>query len=167
MSIILGIDPGSRITGYGVIHAVTGKINYLASGVIRLQGDPFLPRLRQIFTGLQQIIAHYQPTEVAIEQVFIHKNPSAALKLGQARGAAIVAASTQIKQLWEYSPREIKLAIVGFGGAKKEQVQHMVRVLLNLPQNPPPDAADALAVALCHAHCVKVKIRIPRGITIK
>ena len=152
MSIILGIDPGSRITGYGVISHVVNKSNYLGSGVIRTQGPSTIERLNQIFIGIQQIIAHYQPNEVAIEEVFLHQNPNVALKLGQARGAALVAASLHTQQLGEYSPREIKLAVVGFGAAKKDQVQHMIKVLLNLSSAPPVDAADALAVALCHAH---------------
>jgi crossover junction endodeoxyribonuclease RuvC len=125
---------------------------HLAHGVLRLEGEELAPRLGQIYAGLTAIITEHQPEIMAIEQVFVSKNPSSALKLGQARGAAICAAVNLGLPVAEYSPRGIKQAIVGTGRAEKSQVQHMVRMLLSLSQRPQADAADALAVALCHAH---------------
>ncbi|QHJ13698.1 Crossover junction endodeoxyribonuclease RuvC [Paraglaciecola mesophila] len=152
MAIILGIDPGSRITGYGVIQRVGRQQQYLGSGCIRMQGDALAPRLQQIFDGVSQLILQYKPDMFAIEQVFMAKNPDSALKLGQARGAAIVAASNQGLDVAEYSARQIKQSVVGNGNAQKSQVQHMVTFILKLPGTPQADAADALAVALCHSH---------------
>lgn len=150
--IILGIDPGSRLTGYGVIRQTGSKFEYLASGCIRMTQDDIPERLKQIFDGVSQIIEQTQPQVFAIEQVFMARNPDSALKLGQARGAAIVAAKVAGLQVYEYSARQVKQSVVGTGAAAKEQVQHMVRSLLKLPANPQADAADALAVALCHGH---------------
>lgn len=152
MAIILGIDPGSRITGYGVIRVEKNRHIYLTSGSLKLTADSLTERLQQIFLGLQKIIQTYEPVEAAIEQVFMHQNPGSALKLGQARGAAIVATANHKIPVAEYSARQVKQAVVGHGAAKKEQVQHMVRVLLNLSGMPEFDAADALAIALCHAN---------------
>ena len=152
MAIILGIDPGSRITGYGVIQRAGLQQQYLGSGCIRMQGDALAPRLQQIFDGVSQLILQYKPDMFAIEQVFMAKNPDSALKLGQARGAAIVAASNQGLDVAEYSARQIKQSVVGNGNAQKSQVQHMVTFILKLPGTPQADAADALAVALCHSH---------------
>jgi len=152
MTIILGIDPGSRITGYGVIRVEKNKQIYLTSGCLRVDGDNLSQRLQKIFIGLQKVIHTYQPAEAAIEQVFMHQNPGSALKLGQARGAAIVATAATEIAVSEYSARQIKQSVVGYGAAKKEQVQHMVKILLNLAGIPEFDAADALAVALCHAN---------------
>ena len=152
MSRILGIDPGSRITGFGIVECVAGRTTYIESGCIRLGNGDFPQRLKSVFDGLCEVVATYAPTEVAIERVFMHRNPDSALKLGQARGAAICAVMTENLPLHEYSPAEIKQAIVGKGNATKVQVQHMVKVLLNLPGTPQEDAADALAVALCYAH---------------
>ena len=152
MAIILGIDPGSRITGYGVIQRVGRQQQYLGSGCIRMQGDALAPRLQQIFDGVSQLILQYKPDMFAIEQVFMAKNPDSALKLGQARGAAIVAASNQGLDVAEYSARQITQSVVGNGNAQKTQVQHMVTFILKLPGTPQADAADALAVALCHSH---------------
>ncbi|HEX4044124.1 MAG TPA: crossover junction endodeoxyribonuclease RuvC [Gammaproteobacteria bacterium] len=148
MTTIIGIDPGSRRTGYGVIQLQGSRHRYVASGFLNLAPYPACERLRQIFIGLQQIIQTYQPDEAAIEQVFMHENPNSALKLGQARGAAIVALTMPMA---EYSARAIKKSVVGHGAANKEQVQYMVKCLLNLEGQPQADAADALAVALCHA----------------
>ncbi|MBU2977412.1 crossover junction endodeoxyribonuclease RuvC [Alteromonas sp. C1M14] len=150
--IILGIDPGSRITGYGVIARKQGKLVYLGSGCIRLKSDVLAERLAQIFAGVSEVIREFSPSQFAIEQVFMAKNPDSALKLGQARGAAIVAATQSAMPVAEYSARQIKQAVVGKGSAEKTQVQHMVKHLLKLPGTPQADAADALAVALCHAH---------------
>lgn len=152
MSIILGIDPGSRITGYGVIECVGRKQHYLGSGCIRTMSDDLPYRLQQIFEGLSEIIKQYQPQELAIERVFLAKNADSALKLGQARGAAIVAGTQAALAVHEYSATQIKSAVVGSGRAKKTQVQHMVKHILSLPASPQEDAADALAVAICHYH---------------
>jgi crossover junction endodeoxyribonuclease RuvC len=149
---ILGIDPGSQITGYGVIDGDGIRNRYLDCGSIRLPMAPFPERLRLIFEGIAEIIKTHRPDEVAIEQVFVSRNPNSALKLGQARGAAICAAVTRGLPVSEYTPREVKLAVVGGGGADKEQVQHMVCVLLGLNARPQSDAADALGIALCHSH---------------
>jgi crossover junction endodeoxyribonuclease RuvC len=150
--VILGIDPGSRLTGYGVIKKVGAKVEYIASGCIRLSVTSIPERLQQIHSGVSQIISQYHPDEFAIEQVFMAKNPDSALKLGQARGAAIVAATNQQLPVAEYSARQIKQSVVGKGAADKHQVQHMVCQLLSLTKSPQADAADALAVALCHLH---------------
>ncbi|MCF2947703.1 crossover junction endodeoxyribonuclease RuvC [Paraglaciecola aquimarina] len=160
MAIILGIDPGSRITGYGVIKKIGANSEYVGSGCIRVQGTELAPRLKQIFDGVSEIIQQYQPTEFAIEQVFMAKNPDSALKLGQARGAAIVAATTFDLPVAEYSARQIKQSVVGKGSADKSQVQHMVTYLLKLGAKPQADAADALAVALCHNHTQQSLIKM-------
>ncbi|MBL4608898.1 MAG: crossover junction endodeoxyribonuclease RuvC [Pseudomonadales bacterium] len=152
MPLILGIDPGSRCTGFGLIHFEQGKSRYITSGCIRTIGDDFPHRLQQIFEDLSEIVKEYQPDEAAIEQVFLGKNADSAFKLGQARGVAIVAASSQSIPVSEYSARQVKQAVVGKGGATKSQVQHMVCHLLKLESSPPEDAADGLAIALCHAH---------------
>lgn len=160
MSIILGIDPGSRITGYGVIKLTGGKVSYLGSGCIRLTHDELSIRLKRIFDSVSEIITQFAPTEFAIEQVFMAKNPDSALKLGQARGAAIVAATNFDLPVAEYSARQIKQSVVGTGGADKAQVQHMVMTLLKLNATPQADAADALAVALCHIHTSQSLIKM-------
>ncbi|WP_286232974.1 crossover junction endodeoxyribonuclease RuvC [Thalassotalea sediminis] len=154
MAIILGIDPGSRFTGYGVIAQQGRTLTYLGSGCIKAiaAGDELGDRLQTIYAGVSEIILQFQPTMFAIEQVFMAKNPDSALKLGQARGAAIVAATNTGLKIAEYSARQIKQSVVGTGGADKTQVQHMVKSILKLPATPQADAADALAVALCHAH---------------
>jgi len=150
--IILGIDPGSRLTGYGIVRYQFGKYEYLSSGCIKTTGDEIAGRLDIIFKGVSELIAQHQPKEFAIESVFMAKNPDSALKLGQARGAAIVAATQFGLPVAEYAARQIKQSVVGKGNADKTQVQHMVRHILKLPGTPQADAADALAVALCHGH---------------
>ncbi|WP_298442889.1 crossover junction endodeoxyribonuclease RuvC [uncultured Ferrimonas sp.] len=152
MSIILGIDPGSRITGYGVIQFDGRKPVYLGSGCIRLPDEELPQRLKVVYDGVSELIKQFQPTEFAIERVFMGRNADSALKLGQARGVAIVAAMNQSLPVAEYSPTQIKQATVGSGGAKKEQVQHMVAAMLKLPGIPQADAADALAIAITHAN---------------
>lgn len=154
MAIILGIDPGSRFTGYGVIKHEGRSFTYLGSGCIKAlsQGDDLGSRLQTIFAGVSEIILQFKPDMFAIEQVFMAKNPDSALKLGQARGVAIVAATNHGLTIAEYSARQIKQAVVGTGSADKSQVQHMVKTILKLPGTPQADAADALAVALCHAN---------------
>jgi len=152
MTRILGIDPGSRVTGYGIIDQAGQQISYVASGCIRTSGDALAERLGIIFAGVNTIIQQYLPDEMAIERVFMNKNADSALKLGQARGAAICASVHLEVPVDEYAAREIKQAVVGNGGATKEQVQHMICVLLSLQKTPPSDAADALGVAVCHGH---------------
>lgn len=152
MLTILGIDPGSRNTGYGLIQTNGQKHTYVACGHIQTHFDDFNQRLKIIFQTVSQIIHNFLPHEVAIEQVFVANNPSAALKLGQARGAAIAAITQSELPLAEYSARTVKQSIVGYGGAAKDQMQQMVKMLLNLNQTPPSDAADALGIAICHAH---------------
>lgn len=152
MPVILGIDPGSRLTGFGVIRSAGNSYQYIASGCIRTQQGEFNQRLLHIYQSLKEIIQKYQPEEAAIEQVFMHKNASSALKLGHARGAAIIALLEATQIIGEYSPREIKQAVIGYGAAEKVQVQAMVKRLLNLSSVPQADAADALAVAICHAN---------------
>lgn len=152
MTIILGIDPGSLITGYGLINVTGNKLTYLDSGCIRVAGKELPHRLQQIHADLRQLIQKYHPDEAAIEQVFMQQNAGSALKLGQARGAAMVAVVTDSILLAEYSARQVKQAVVGYGAATKTQVQQMVKTMLNLPKVPQADAADALAIAICHAH---------------
>lgn len=153
MTIILGIDPGSRVTGYGLIMADGREWRYLDSGCIRMQTeDPLPARVKTIFTCLSELIRQWQPTQASVEQVFLSNNADSALKLGQARGAALAALGAQDIPVSEYTARQIKLAVVGTGGAEKVQVQHMVMRLLQLEKAPQADAADALAAALCHAH---------------
>jgi len=154
MTIILGIDPGSRFTGYGVIKQQGRTFTYLGSGCIKAmsQGDDLASRLQTIFAGVSELVIQFKPDMFAIEQVFMAKNPDSALKLGQARGAAIVAATNNGLTIAEYSARQIKQSVVGTGAADKSQVQHMVKSILKLPGTPQADAADALAVALCHGH---------------
>ena len=149
---VLGIDPGSNITGYGVIDVEGQRNIYVTSGCLRLKGDDLGDKLAMIYHELGDIIVEHAPNELAVERVFMSRNADSALKLGQARGAAICAGVTRGLPLFEYTPRAIKQAVVGKGGADKEQVQHMVTVLLNLNKSPQADAADALAVALCHGH---------------
>lgn len=152
MSRILGIDPGSRITGFGIIEREGTRSMYVASGCIRLGDGEFTGRLKSIFEELREVVAAYRPQHVAIERVFMARNADSALKLGQARGAALCAVLMEGLTVSEYTPAEIKQATVGNGRAGKEQVQHMVQALLQLPAAPQADAADALAVALCHVH---------------
>ena len=149
---ILGIDPGSRITGFGIIDIVEGKTKYITSGIINsIKGD-FIERLKLINESIQKIIDEYKPSIMVIENVFVHKNPSSALKLGHARAAAICATFKSDISVHEFSPREIKKAVVGTGAATKEQVQHMIVSLLSLDGVPSEDAADDIAAALCYSN---------------
>lgn len=151
MTLILGIDPGSRVTGYGVIRCDGSRQKYIASGCIRTTDKYSLPeKLEEIFSGVAQIIGEFNPTEMAVEKIFMARSAESALKLGQARGVAIVAGVNQGIPIFEYEARKVKQAVVGTGAASKEQVQHMVQRLLSLPGVPQADAADALAIALCH-----------------
>lgn len=149
---ILGIDPGSRMTGYGIIDSDGRRSRHVASGCIRTGKGAFPERLGVIFDGIRALIDEHQPVEFSIEQVFVAKNASSALKLGQARGAAITAAVTAGLPVFEYTPTAIKQALVGTGRADKEQVQHMVKILLTLQGEMGLDQSDALGIALCHAH---------------
>ncbi len=149
---ILGVDPGSRVTGYGIIDFARNRTVHVESGCITVTGDDLAGKLRVIFSALTSLVERYRPTEMVVEQVFVHRNAGSALKLGQARGAAVLAGAMGALPVFEYAPRAIKQAITGTGTATKEQMQHMIKILLRLPKPPPADAADALAVALCHAH---------------
>lgn len=153
MARILGIDPGSRITGYGVVDADRGGLQFIACGVIRTSSKlPLAHRLNEIFDGINEVIQLHDPVIAAVEDVFMSTNPKSALKLGHARGAAVVAAMQNGLAVFDYTPRRVKQAVAGYGQARKEQVQHMVRVLLHLSGTPSNDAADGLAVAICHAN---------------
>ena len=149
---ILGIDPGSRFTGFGIIEVNGDRVTPIHQGVIKAGTGEFPQRLGIIFSGIKDLIGEYAPDEMAIETVFVSKNAGSALKLGQARGAAVCAAISLGLPVAEYSPRSVKQAVVGRGSADKVQVQHMITVLLRLKERPAEDAADALAVALCHHH---------------
>lgn len=155
MSIILGIDPGSRITGFGLVNMTGRKVEYVASGCIRVKDGILADRLNQIFDCISEVVQQYKPDEAAIEQVFMSKNADSALKLGQARGAAMVAMAQHALVVAEYSARQIKQSVVGTGAADKSQVQHMVTSLLSLNATPQADAADGLAVAICHGHAMQ------------
>lgn len=157
---VLGIDPGSRITGFGLIEVSGNRVSYIESGCIRAEEGEFTVRLKTIFDGLCDVVGIYRPSEVAIEKIFMHRNADSALKLGQARGAAICAVMTRGLPVSEYTPSEVKQAMVGKGNAAKAQVQHMVQALLKLPGQPQADAADALAIAMCHVNTNKILGRI-------
>ena len=163
MTRILGFAPGSRITGYGVIEMDNNRAIYVDCGCIRAVGESLAERLKSIYDGIQAVVETHTPDEVSIEKVFVGKNVDSALKLGQARGAALCAAQTPDALIVEYSPTEIKKAIVGKGRADKTQVQHMVRILLNLQGKLQVDAADALAIALCHGHTRKMLNKLDLG----
>ncbi len=151
--IVLGIDPGSRVTGFGIVEKkLNNQIRYISSGCIRVTSLSLGNKLYSIFDGIAQLMQEFQPSEVGIESIFMHQNAMSALKLGQARGVAIAAAAHYAATVFEYSPRQIKQAVVGYGAAQKSQVQSMVCRLLSLQSAPQADASDALAVALCHIH---------------
>src|SRR5262245_35495455 len=150
---ILGIDPGLRVTGFGIIEARGSKVSYVASGVIKVSSTENLPeRIKTIVDSIAEVIATYQPAQTAVEKVFVNVNPQSTLMLGQARGAAISALVIANLPVAEYTALQVKQAVVGQGKATKEQVQHMVMRLLGLPRAPSADAADALACAIAHAH---------------
>lgn len=158
---ILGLDPGSQRTGYAILETFGARNVYVASGAIRTRGDSFASRLQEIFAGVDRLTEEFRPHEVAIERVFMHRNADSALKLGQARGAALSATFVMRTngsgpwmqpKVFEYAPRAVKLAVVGTGAAQKDQVQLMVKRLLNITGSLTEDASDALAIALCHAH---------------
>lgn len=151
--IILGIDPGSRTTGYGIIETQGHRLRHIDNGIIAPKAtSPLAERLKIIYDGVARIISEFSPEAIAIEQVFLAQNPQAALVLGHARGTAMVAAVNAGLSVHEYSALQVKSAVVGYGRAGKPQVQQMVKALLNLPEIAQEDAADALGVAICHAH---------------
>ncbi len=162
MTRILGIDPGSRSTGYGIIQCSGQRTAHVASGCIRVQGNNLAARLKVIFDGITELVGTHQPCELVVEQVFMHRNAASALKLGHARGAVLLAGVMQALPVYEYTPAQVKQATTCKGNATKEQVQHMVKVLLCLRHLPQSDAADALAVALCHGHTRETLDRMTR-----
>ena len=149
---ILGLDPGSRVTGYGVVDAGGSGVRYVASGCIRVGNGSMPGRLLAIHRHVAELVATYAPGEIAIERVFVHRNPDSALKLGQARGAALCGACQAGASVHEYAARAVKQAVTGTGAAAKGQVQHMIKALLSVQGRMAADAADALAIAICHAH---------------
>jgi len=158
---ILGIDPGSRITGYGLVEKIGNRLRHIDNGAIITDSKAPMPeRLQVIYRQLNRIIADYAPQAVAVERIFVAKNALSALKLGHARGVAMLAGVNAGLPVAEYSAVEVKNAVVGYGRAAKTQVQHMVRVLLALPEIAQEDASDALAVAICHAHCHELARRL-------
>jgi len=164
---ILGIDPGLRVTGFGVVEQAGGKLRYITSGCVRSGSGALDQRLKAILEGLAEVIAANRPQQVAIEKVFVNVNPQSTLLLGQARGTAICAAVIAGLPVAEYTALQVKQAVVGKGHAQKEQVQHMVKRLLALPGDPAPDAADALACAICHAHGRKLGGFSTRGLSFR
>ena len=157
---VLGIDPGSRNTGLGVVEAINDRLRPVAHHCIRMGSEPLPERLGRIYQGVQDMITQYEPDLVAVEQVFVANNANSALVLGQARGSAVCSAVNADRAVFEYSALQIKRALVGSGNAKKEQVQYMVRVLLGLARTPGPDEADALACAICHIHTARTQEKL-------
>jgi len=164
---ILGIDPGLRVTGFGVIERSGNQLKYVTSGCVRSGEGELAVRLKVLLDGLSEVIAANRPQQVAVEKVFVNVNPHSTLLLGQARGAAICAAVIAGLPVAEYTALQVKQAVVGKGHAQKEQVQHMVRRLLALPGDPSPDAADALACAICHAHGGKLGSFSTKGLSFR
>lgn len=149
---VLGLDPGLRVTGFGLVDTLGQQLRYVASGCIKTPGGELPGRLKVLLDGVREVIATYQPDEVAVEKVFVNVNPQSTLLLGQARGAVICGAVSCDIAVFEYTALQVKQAVVGHGKAHKDQVQHMVQRLLSLTEAPQSDAADALACAICHAH---------------
>lgn len=160
MAVILGIDPGSRVCGYGLVDAVGNRLRFIDCGTIEVAGLDFPLRLQAIYDRLSELVRLHQPQVAAVEEVFMGRNAASALKLGQARGAAIVACTSHAVEVAEYSARKVKQALVGSGRAEKSQIQHMITAILGLPERPAEDAADALAIAICHAHTQATLIRM-------
>ncbi|MCK9273789.1 MAG: crossover junction endodeoxyribonuclease RuvC [Syntrophales bacterium] len=156
--IILGIDPGTRITGYGIIEKLKGELRYLSHGEIKSPNDsPLSIRLKLLFDSLMAVVNKWQPQALVIEDIFYGKNVKSLIIQGHARGAVLLIAPFNNIPVYEYSPLEIKKAVVGYGRAEKKQVQQMVKTILNLSKAAPPDASDALAAAICHAHYQKME----------
>ena len=165
MTRILGIDPGSQITGYGIIDMNGNHATHIAHGVIRMDKKTLPNKLRTIFEKITEVLMEYNPDEMSIEKVFMHRNADSALKLGQARGSAITACAIRNIDIFEYTANQVKQATVGKGHAAKQQVQHMVKILLCLAEEPPADAGDALGIALCHGHSREGMLRMATGVT--
>ena len=163
---ILGIDPGSRRTGFGILDFDGDKPTYVASGTVKSLDGSFPDRLKQIFESVGEIVAEYRPDIVAIETVFMARNAGSALKLGQARSAALCATFAFDIEVFEYAPREIKQAVVGTGAASKDQVQHMVVSMLQLSAAPAEDASDALAAAICHGNQRALQARLGEHVVV-
>ncbi|HTM58938.1 MAG TPA: crossover junction endodeoxyribonuclease RuvC [Burkholderiales bacterium] len=164
---ILGIDPGLRLTGFGVIEVRASGLRYITSGCVKSGDGELAERLKTILEGLREVIAANAPSAVAVEKVFVNVNPQSTLALGQARGTAICAAVIAGLPVAEYTALQVKQSVVGNGHAAKEQVQHMVRRLLDLPGEPSADAADALACAICHAHGARLGEMPLRGLRMR
>jgi crossover junction endodeoxyribonuclease RuvC len=158
--IILGIDPGSRITGFGLIEMKGSQYQFAEAGCIKVGDGEIGPRLFKIHEKLCEIIEQHQPDEIVIEQIFTNINHQSALKLGQARGVALLTAAKYTIPIFEYTARHVKKSVVGYGAANKDQVQHMVRAILKLTYTPQADAADALAIAICHAHTKPLRQKV-------
>lgn len=163
MTKILGIDPGSRITGFGIVNFAKGELTHIAHGHIPTKSTEPAEKLLEIFNALNTVIAEHNPNAASIEQIFTCLNPQSALKLGQARGAAMVAIANNGLAAHEYSAKQVKQSVVGYGGASKAQVQHMVKMLLKLNKSPQADAADALAIAICHCHSQQLQSKLSKG----
>jgi crossover junction endodeoxyribonuclease RuvC len=158
--LVLGVDPGSVTTGYGLIEKTKGNIRLVYAGAISSPGTaPFYERIHKIYQSMMEIMNRYQPAEMAIEDVFFAKNVKSSLKLGHARGAALIAAVNCGIKIFEYSPLEIKKSVVGYGRASKEQVQAMIKIILKLPAMFGPDTSDALAAAICHINSIRYDTR--------
>ena len=164
MSIVLGIDPGSRVTGYGLIEWCGNKVAFVDCGIIRPEDESLLERLHQIYHQVDAVIDAYRPACMAIEKVFVAKNADSALKLGHARGVAMLAGRNRSLSVDEYSARQVKLSVVGKGAAQKQQVQYMICKLLGLQEAPAEDAADALGIAICHALVQQGSSRVSQAI---
>lgn len=163
---ILGIDPGSRITGYGVIEVYGSNVNYIGSGCIKAGNDVLYKRLHNIFVAVSTIIEQFKPDVFSIEQTFLSKNVQSTVKLSEARASAMVAATNASLEVFEYTPMQIKQAVVGYGAAQKNQVQFMVQKILHLDGTPQTDAADALACALCHGYTYAVSSRMGQNVAV-
>ena len=156
--IVLGVDPGSRVTGYGLVEKSGNQITCLHSGTFGTSlNRPFFERIYEIFQAMSEIMNRFRPEEMAIEDLFFHKNVESALKIGHARGAVLIAAVQHQVKIFEYSPLEIKKSVVGYGRATKEQVRSMTQVILKLKTLPPLDASDALATAICHLNWTRFR----------
>ncbi len=162
---ILGIDPGTRVTGYGLVEQQGNRLIHIDNGALFTRSDNDLAiRLKTIYDGLERVIAEYRPDAMAIEQIFVAKNALSALKLGHARGTAMLTGVNAGLPVFEYSALQVKSAVVGYGKASKIQVQQMVRTLVNLPEIAQEDASDALAVAICHAHSAGLNTRLEHAL---
>jgi len=165
MTRVIGIDPGSQITGYGIIDMNGNHATHVTHGIIRIQGKSLSFKLRTIFEKLSEIVTEYHPDEMSIEKIFMNRNADSAIKLGQARGTAITACAVHDLEVFEYTANQVKQATVGKGHAAKEQVQHMIKILLCLAEKPQADAADALAIALCHGHSRESILRMAADVS--